>query len=68
MKFTGKAHSSDITKQEISKKRYQPIVDDVEGMKVEAVKELIEVRDTKSDLPGWKKEEVVDFIHFLTTS
>ena len=67
MKYCGKPRICDITTMEVSKKSYQPVRNE-EAWKVEVVKELIEVRDNKSDLASWKKEEVVDYIHVLTTS
>ena len=67
MKYCGKPRICDITTKEVSKKSYQPVPND-KAWQVEGVKELIEVRDNKVDLDSCQKEEVVECIHFLTTS
>ena len=67
MKYCGKPRICDIRTMEVSKISYQPIPKD-RAWKVELVRELVDVRDNKIDLERWKKEEVVDCIHFLKTS
>ena len=67
MKYCGKPRICDSTTKEDSKKSYQPVPND-KAWQVEVVKELVDVRDNKVDLDSWQKEEVVECIHFLTTS
>ena len=66
--LTGKINGDDISLKDIAKMRYRPYVDEITESKIEATRELIDIRDAKKDLRNWNKEDVVQFIHFLTTA
>ena len=67
MKYCDKPRICDITTIELTKQNYQPVPID-KSWEIQLVKELIDVRDNILDLDDWRKEEVVDCIHSLTTS
>ena len=67
MKYCDKPRICDITTIELTKLSYQPVPID-KSWEIQLVKELIDVRDNILDLDDWRKEEVVDCIHSLTTS
>ena len=67
MKFCGSRDILEITTQEIAGKSYHPIPIN-EIWRLDIVKELLEIRDDKYELDGWKKEEVNDCIQSLTST
>ena len=67
MKYCDKPRICDITTIELTKQSYQPVPID-KSWEIQLVKELIDVRDNILHLDDWRKEEVVDCIHSLTTS
>ena len=65
--MTEKASCDFIIPQTIDKIRYVPYVNDMTEAKIEAVRELIAIRDGKKVLRQWNKDEVAELTNFLTT-
>ena len=65
--MTEKASCDFIIPQTIDKIRYVPYINDMTEAKIEAVRELIAIRDGKKVLRQWNKDEVAELTNFLTT-
>ena len=67
MLLLGKTSIEDVKKEDVEKIEYFPL-DETEFWKVNAIKEIIDVKNKQLDLENFKTEEIEEMLTFLCTS